>query len=366
MTKKLHGSFKFNLDVLPGRHPDEVITSVQYIPANSTGKFRTFGPLDPPEEKLGMINAMQRHFFGMDIQVVPGLHKYGSHNPERIGGSYGWLALATLEDWLDEPLGEGEKPLRTILFPVGDGEYRKTEIMLPHRKVDRIQSGPKRGSGKIVTVEPTAWLRVVELGGGRLELSNAPVDNDWSGKMRGVILHSYLQEIHDGGAMTTSVQITPYMDRVTRKQVIGDDGQPVWFFKLQDIAKKILAWSQMPFEEARDAYVVDWQSKAAGARFDRQTAFVSTPALETQIEETQSAVDTGAEVPEPVQLFVLVDGVKTPIQNVPDGVYAIVKYDHSGKEIGRDGVVPVNAISRISRLGHMAALQGSRGLAKLS
>ena len=361
MTKKLQsikGTFKLNTDVLPGRHPMEEITSIQYIPGNGNGTFRTFGPRDPYEEKRGMLNAMTRHFFGMDVPVGEGFHKYGSHNPERVGGALGWIKLQRLENMIGEEIVEGEKALRLVSFPGADGEFRQTEIMLPHRKDERIDSGPKRGSGKIVTLEPTAWLRIVELGGGRLELSNAPTDTKYSGKQLGVVLHSYLEELFQGVAMTTSVQITPMIDKVT--------GQTIWLDRLQNIAKNLKVWSEMDFDAAREAYVADWQAKSSGGRFTNQTNFVNTPELQAQTAAIQAAVEAHEEVPASVQLFVLVDGVNVPIQNVPNGDYAIVKF-RNGTEIGRDGLFQVNAVSRIDKLGRLAALQGARGLStKLS
>lgn len=357
MAKKLEfvsaGSFKFNEEVLPGRHPDEQITSVQYIPANGTGKFRTFGPFDPYEEKRGMLNAMTRHFFGMDIRVGAGLHVYGSHNPERVGGALGWISLDRLEQMLGTGVVAGEKALRHIQFPDRNGVYRDTEVMLPHTKEERVASGPKRGSGKIVTIEPTAWLRIVELGGGRLEMSTAPTDTQYSGKQLGVILHSYLEELFEGVALSTSVQITPMIDK--------SNGQTIWLDKLQNMAKNLRAWAAMPLEEAREAYVADWRARAANSRFINQTAFAATPELEAQVAVIQAATDADELVPQEKQLFVLVDGVSVPIQNVADGFYAIVKY-RNGVEIGRDGTLQINPVSRLTKLGRMAALQGARGL----
>jgi len=361
MTKKLQyvkGNYQFNTDVLPGRHPMEEITSVQYRPGNSTGEFRTFGPFDPFEEKRGMLNSTMRHFFQMDVPQGEMFHRYASHNPERVGGALGWIGLKRLENMIGEEIVEGEKALRLVSFPGADGEFRQTEIMLPHRKDERISSGPKRGEGKIVTLEPTAWLRIVELGGGRLELSNAPTDTRYSGKQLGVVLHSYLEELFHGVQMTTSCQITPMKDKET--------GQTIWLQKLQDIAKNLRIWSEMDYAAAREAYVADWRGKASIQHFTNQIAFVATPELEQQVTEIEEAVAQGLPVPEERQLFVLVDGVATPIQNILDGTYSIVKYRGDGTEIGRDGLFPVNIATR-HKLGQMGGLQGARGLStKLS
>jgi hypothetical protein len=287
------------------RPANEVLKSVMLRPANSTGAFRTIE--FSWEEQRGALHAIERFALGGDV-ITDNAHLYHRSNPNRVGGAIGYLRA--------NRIGTAAGISQRINI-----NGRTVLATLPSWRIE----------GRAVPHITTAWLKIIDLGD-RVELQNCPIDPK-SGKSNHDILHGYLQDLAEGTQLTVAVTLNWYVDKNTGvgKWISDLQEEALWFEGLMngDLAEAVLK-----YEEKRRNAAVTFSTLRSNLAQGVITAEEISQDKEYVL-TTRKGEEPAPEVAAAVNnLYVWVDGVKTPIAQVAEGKYVVVRVNDKGKEIG--------------------------------
>lgn len=253
---KMAGTFTFNANydasnriVIP---TGEKFTSVFFAPEGATGEWAM--PADGYAYSAAYLNAMGDYAFGGYI-LKADTHQYSNHNPDRVGGSWGWVRI-------ENAPANGSKELYSDI--VLDG--KKRSVRWPMRRIAVPNKFDKDGQPAMeerVYIEPgQEWLPADEIasanGFGTLILKNSQLDTEFSGTRKGNELHKALALLENGTSLKVTVIIKPWIGH------FNPDGSQIWSHGLQDKAIYLHGVNEIAktsIEEAKRVYWLDKVSK---------------------------------------------------------------------------------------------------------
>lgn len=331
----------------------EKLSSISVVPANWDGK-RTFS-LAPnagfEELRAGITGAIEFHY---ELTVVDGAyHWYADLNPNKVGGSKGYVDLARFEALPED----GERKIERRIWMGSEWQWVKfpSKFVYEDPKTGRLHANYFKGckAVKVVSIE-TKFALVKGMGPNRLELSNSIIDEKY-GTSLADLKHNIIAMLADGIKVTVPVTLGGEFkdeDGSVKPRDSRLQNRALWLKGVIE-AKDANGNSTYDWAKTREAIIADrilyHFTKQADAEVKRvapelwedptQRAEVVED-LDRRVNGTQDEDDR--EVP-----TITLDGTIVPITKVQAGTYRV---------IGRNGSTRYPQVS-VSKFGGAAKLR---------
>jgi hypothetical protein len=310
---------EFRKQVLMDRPEGEFLSSVMFRPSNSDGTFRTLGPQADFYERRAALNAAIDYFWGL-YEIHGPMHEYSSHNPNRVGGSRGWIDTSKMV------IPVNGNPNFTTRQRVNGVDY---VITWPTKVLGRevewkdilgVKTTLKIGT-KVVDVHSN-WLTVTEYAGNRLQLRNGQI-NAKHGKSDGELKHAYVSELHNGTQITVTVTLSP----------MQKNGETIWLDSLQKKAlffQSLIEVEGFEYNAAREKFIENRKQQSAQFQALNRLSKVEGAGTPEETQEALALTSTRANGGGEVGKTVYVNGILLDLGKIEAGIYDVVAVKADG------------------------------------